>query len=106
LKGEKKMKKIIVCFLIFVMGLNLSGCFGNASITDGLTNDSNTFHYALTHESGEYRLHEISKWSDSSSDALGITTKCCNNRIWTSYNSSILYKEKPVYLSEDVIICK
>jgi len=101
------MKKIIVCFLIFVMGLNLSGCFGNASITDGLTNDSNTFHYALTHEGGEYRLHEISKWADSSSDALGITTKCCNNRMWTSYNSSVLYKEKPAYLSEeDAIICK
>ncbi len=61
---------------------------------------------ALTpYEAGEYHLHEVNKWKDGGSDALGVTTKCCGNQFWTSFNEAVLYTNKPEYLPENVIIC-
>ena len=99
------MKKIILIIMGIALMLALCACVGNQSVWDGLTDDSNTFHYILTCEGGEYHLHELARWIDSSSDAVGAVTKCCNNRIWTSYNNAILYKELPEYLPEGVHIC-
>lgn len=106
------MKKLLIgwaCILLFgVLGLILTSCMGNTgNITEGMTNATNTFNYVLTNEAGVYHLHEVNRWKDSeSSDALGITTKCCNNQFWTSYNTSVLYTNKPEYLPEGVIVCK
>jgi len=100
------MKKIIVLLLVCCIAIGLTGCMGNSgNLTEGMTNATNTFNYVLTFEAGEYHFHQVDRWKDSSSDALGITTKCCNNQLWTSYNSAILYTNKPTYLPENVIIC-
>ena len=101
------MKKLIILALLVISLLALPGCMGNSgNLTEGLTNSSNTFNYALTCEAGEYRLHEIKKWKDSDSDALGITTKCCSNQFWTSYNVAIMYTDRPDYLPGSVTICR
>lgn len=101
------MKKILIILLFCGIMISFTGCMGNSgNLSDGFTNATNTFNYVLTYESGEYRLHEISKWKDSNSDALGVTTKCCNNQFWTSYNTAVLYTNKPEYIPEYVIICK
>lgn len=97
-----------VCILgvaTLMLMVGVTGCTGNADIFDGMSNETNTFKYALTEEAGTYRLHTIQKWTDSESDAVGITCSCCNNRLWTSFNTSVLYKEFPEYLPEDVTIC-
>jgi hypothetical protein len=84
----------------------MAGCTGNSgNLTEGLTNATNTFNYVLTEEAGEYHLHEVKKWKDSTSDALGISTKCCDNQFWTSYNSAIIYTNYPTDLPDHVIIC-
>lgn len=101
------MKKIITILLLCFIMAGLTGCMGNSgNLTEGMTNATNTFHYVLTVEVGEYHLHEVDRWKDGTSDALGITTKCCNNQFWTSYNTAVLYTNKPKYLPNDVIICK
>lgn len=41
-------------------------------------------------------LHEIASWSDSESDSVAITTKCCNDYILTSTNKSLMTKNKPL----------
>ena len=101
------MKKALA--VIFSTALILAvttSCIGNTgNLTEGLTNASNTFNYVLTYEAGQYHLHEVKKWKDGESDALGVTTKCCNNQFWTSYNAAVLYTNKPVDLPDDVIIC-
>lgn len=100
----KKIFKLIIAILLIL--LLLTGCLGNTgNLTEGFTNKTNTFNYILTYEAGEYHLHEVLKWKDSSSDALGVTTKCCHNQFWTSYNTAILYTNLPTYLPDDVIIC-
>lgn len=100
------MKKLINVFLVLSLIVGLTGCnVGNADMSEGLTNESNTFNYILTLEAGEYHFHEVYKWKDSESDALGVTTKCCGNQFWTSYNVSVLYTNMPEYLPENVIIC-
>ena len=100
------IKKIIIFVLCIYVTLGLSGCMGNSgNLTEGLTNATNTFNYVLTHEAGVFHLHKVDKWKDSNSDALGISTTCCNNQFWTSYNSAILYTTKPTYLPENVTIC-
>lgn len=111
----KKMKKILLVFLFRIAPIIsillacfvfLNGCMGNSgNLSDGFTTESNTFNYILTNEAGTYCLHEIDKWKDSSSDALGVTTKCCGNQFWTSYNVAIMYTEKPEYLPENIIVC-
>lgn len=101
------MKKIIIILSLFCILISLTGCMGNSgNLTEGMTNATNTFNYVLTLEAGGYHLHEVSRWKDSDSDALGITTKCCNNQFWTSYNTAALYTNKPEYIPEHVIICK
>lgn len=99
--------KIKICLFSICIILGLTGCNGNSgNITDGLTNSTNTFNYILTLEAGEYHLHEIAKWMDSeSSDALGVSTKCCENQFWTSYNTAMIYRNKPIYLSKNIIVC-
>ena len=100
------MKKYIALLMALLCVSSLTGCMGNSgNLTEGFTNATNTFNYVLTYEAGEYHLHEVNKWKDGESDALGITTKCCNNQFWTSYNTAILYTDKPAYLPENVIIC-
>ena len=101
------MKKIIVLLLILSLSITLCGCLGNSgNLTEGATNATNTFNFALTYEAGEYHLHNVRKWKDSaSSDAFGITTLCCDNQFWTSYNVAVLYTDKPTYLPDSVIIC-
>lgn len=100
------MKKIISLMLVLSIMVGLSACMGNSgNLTEGMTNATNTFHYVLVVEAGQYYLHEVNRWKDSESDALGITTKCCNNQFWTSYNSAIMYTNKPAYLASNVIIC-
>jgi hypothetical protein len=82
------------------------GCTGNSgNLTEGFTNATNTFNYILTEEAGVFHLHEVNRWKDATSDALGITTKCCNNQFWTSYNSAIMYTNFPADLPDYVIIC-
>lgn len=68
-------------------------------------NKTNTFNYILTYEAGEYHLHEVNKWKDGDPNALGVTTKCCENQFWTSFYEAVLYTNKPAYLPENVIIC-
>lgn len=100
------MKKVVIGLLLVCLLLTLVGCMGNSgNLTEGLTNSTNTFNYVLTCEAGEYHLHEVKRWKDSGSDALGVTTKCCENQFWTSYNSSVLYTNMPAYLPDNVIIC-
>lgn len=99
------MKKILQMLVILLILLSTSACTGNQNIWDGFTNESNSFNYILTQEAGEYHLHEIESWVDSSSDAVGTLVKCCHNRFWTSYNNAVLYKEFPKYLPNTVHIC-
>lgn len=100
------MKKTIRFAIALAMVLALTGCMGNSgNLTEGFTNESNTFNYILTLEAGAYHLHEIEKWKDSESDALGIATRCCNNQFWTSYNTAVMYTNLPTYLPEHVIYC-
>jgi len=101
------MKKITLLLLILSFSITLCGCFGNSgNLTEGMTNATNTFNYALTYEAGEYHLHSVRKWKDSdSSDAFGIATLCCENQFWTSYNVGVLYTNRPTYLPDGVIIC-
>lgn len=101
------IKVVKLCLLAVLCIFAFAGCIGNSgNLTEGLTNATNTFNYILTCEAGEYHLHEVEKWKDGdSSDALGVTTKCCGNQFWTSYNAAVLYTNKPDYLPEDVIIC-
>lgn len=100
------MKRIIAVFLMVLMLFTVTGCVGNFSVMDGMTDESNTFHYILVNEGGEWHLHKIVKWTDSSSDALGVITSCCNNRFWASYNTAILYADIPSYLPENCHICE
>lgn len=77
------MKKIIFALFLCLIATTFVGCIGNSgNLTEGFTSETNTFNYILTFEAGEYHLHEVNRWKDSSSDALGITTKCCNNQFW------------------------
>jgi hypothetical protein len=104
------MKKLIAIFIGLVLVVSLaygiSGCMGNSgNLTEGWTDTTNTFNYVLTSEAGEHRLHKVKKWKDGDSDALGITTECCDNQFWTSYNAAILYTDKPTYLPDRVIVC-
>lgn len=100
------MKKCIAIVAALLCVLSLAGCMGNSgNLTEGLTNETNTFNYILTYEAGKYHLHEVNKWKDGDSDALGVTTKCCENQFWTSYNEAVLYTNKPEYLPENVIVC-
>jgi hypothetical protein len=100
------MKKTTKIILAVCLMLGLSACMGNSgNLTEGMTDATNTFNYVLVEEAGEYRLHKVRKWKDGNSDALGITTECCNNQFWTSYNRAILYTNKPTYLPDYVIIC-
>ena len=92
------MKKIIFIAMMLAIVLGLSAC--NMDPFDGLTPGSNTFQYVLVKEGDEYYLHKIESWADSESDAFGITTSCCHNRIWTSFNAAVLYKEFPEYLKD------
>lgn len=101
------MKKIIVLILLLIITITtLTGCMGNSgNLTEGLTNGTNTFWYIVTYEAGEYHLHEIRKWKDGGSDALGISTACCSNQFWTSYNVAVMYEHFPKHMSENVIVC-
>lgn len=99
------MKRILAVVLILVVLVTFAGC-GNMDITEGMTSSSNTLRYILVQEAGQWHLHTIDKWMDSSSDAVGVITSCCHNRFWTSYNNAILYQEFPTYLPENVIICE
>ena len=56
------------------------------------------FNYAVIEENGKSVLHEVKSWSDSESDSVTLSTKCCDNYIWTSANKAVMYKNKP---SED-----
>lgn len=103
---RKKLKKILVVVLFLIVIGGIIGCGNSGNFTEGLTSGSNTFNYVLTNEAGKYLLHEVAKWKDSSdSDALGVTTKCCHNQFWTSYNAAVLYTNKPTYLPDYVTIC-
>ena len=95
------MKKYILAILIVLLVVTFTGCTGNASLSEGLTKESNTLEYAVipqTIDGETYRvLYPIDKWSDSSSDAFAIrfTYGGQNQIIWTSFNVSKAYHSMP-----------
>lgn len=68
----------------------LTGC-GNYDFVDMKFE----FRYAVVRENDEHVLHQVQSWKGSESDSLTITTSCCENYIWSTANTTVMYKNKP-----------
>ena len=95
------MKKFLLVATIAMLVVVLTGCFGNSSLSEGLTNESNTLRYAVipqTIDGETYRiLYPIDKWADSDSDAFAIkfTYEGQSQILWTSFNVAKAYHSIP-----------
>ena len=94
---SKLAKGLLAAGLIATMGLGLTGC-GNMNLMD-LNYD---LHYAVVEENGQHVLHEVKSWTDSESDSVMFTTDCCDNYIWTTANTTVMYRDKPAESAYDV----
>ena len=94
---NKFAKGLLAAGLIATMGLGLTGC-GNKD----MINWNYDLHYAVLEENGQHVLHEIKSWSDYESDSVTFKTECCDNYVWTTANSTIMYRDKPAESAYDV----
>ena len=94
-----KRNKIATALLLTLLCvILLASCYGNQSCSDGLTNKSNTFRYAVIVQDGERVLYSIDKWVDSESDVVGIKYKTSTGEdqiLWVSYINANLYGVMP-----------
>ena len=90
MKSSNTFKAIIAAGLIITTTVGLTGCTNK-----GVFNFTSKTDYAVIKEGDSFVLHEVKSWVNESNDMVTITTECCNNQIWTTFDSSVLYKEKP-----------
>lgn len=101
-------KRVIALGLATVLCATIPTAFGCSGGCKGCGNaywfDANyTLNYVVTEENGQHILHSVEAWSDSESDSVQITTKCCNNYIWTSSNKAVMYTNKPAEHTYDIV---
>ncbi len=78
----------------------LSGC-GNMKIID----TNYTMKYIVVEENNLHILHEITTWSDSSSESVTYSCPKCNNYSWASVNNAVVYRDKPAKYAYDYECC-